>query len=86
MKEAIVYICHNKEDILEAVELSELNPQVYGHHRANYPWYVGWREDDGELYSVSTDNSQERFSHTDWFQGAIEVPVIDLYKELGMKS
>ena len=86
MRQAIIYICHNIEDILEATELSSLDPKIYGHHRANYPWYIGWREDHGELYSVSTDNSEERFSGTDWFKNAIEIPIIDLYQELGMKS
>ena len=47
MRRAIVYICHNKEDIIEASELSGLDPKLYGHDKANYPWYIGWREELG---------------------------------------
>jgi len=86
MKKAIIYICHNKEDILEAVELSEMDPQVYGHPRANYPWYLGWQLEYGRMHSISTDNSEERFSDTDWFKNAIEIPVINLYETLGMET
>ncbi len=86
MIKEVVYICHNDDDIIEAVKLSELNPKTYAHKRARYPWYMGWREDDGELRAVSTDNSNGVFSYTDWLKNAIELPTIDLYEKLGMKT
>jgi len=86
MKEAIIYICRNDEDMMEAAELSGLNVETYGKPQSKYPWYMGWREDHGELKSVSTDNGNGNFNDDYWFKNAIELPVFNLYEKLGMKT
>ncbi len=84
MKEAIVYMCHNHKDVLEAVELSSLDMETYGESKNKYPYYVGRRKKGNNLATVSTNNPSGAFNDEDWFKNAIEIPKLNLYQILGM--